>query len=235
MKTVLAVRHVPFEDLGTFEGVLKRRGYAISYLDIPTANLSDINFVDPGILVVLGGPIGVYESEVYPFLSVEIALIKQRLARELPTIGICLGCQLMAHALGAAVYPSGTKEIGWGPLQFSDAAASSVLAPLVEKNPSVLHWHGDTFDLPENVTHLAATEPCKNQAFSIGHFALALQFHLEASQAGLETWFVGHAGEIAATPGISVNKLREDTVKWADSLEPIAERVFESWIDQIGQ
>lgn len=234
MKTALVVRHVSFEDLGILEGLLERRGYALSYVDAPTANLRNVNFVDPSILIVLGGPIGVYETEAYPFLSDEIALIKQRLARKLPTIGICLGCQLLAHALGAPVYPSGKNEIGWGPLQFSDAAASSVLAPLVEQNPSVLHWHGDTFDLPENATHLAATSACQNQAFLIEHFALALQFHLEVSQAGLEAWFVGHASEIAATPGISVEILRKDTVKWASRLEPIAEKVFETWIDQIG-
>jgi len=234
MKTALAIRHVPFEDLGVLEGVLERRSFSISYVDAPSADFSGVDPLAPDILVILGGPIGVYEEQAYPFLTDEIALIEKRLARNLPTIGICLGCQLMARALGSRVYPSGTKEIGWSPLRFSDAAAVSCLAPLVDHEPPVLHWHGDTFDLPQGVIHLAGTEACQNQAFSIGTSALALQFHLEATKAGLEAWFVGHACEIAATPGVSVEKLRADTVRWADELKPIAKKVFDTWVDQTG-
>ncbi|MBT3361204.1 MAG: glutamine amidotransferase [Rhodospirillales bacterium] len=234
MKTALAIRHVPFEDLGILGGVLEGRGFSISYVEAPSADFSAVDALSPEIVVVLGGPIGVYEEQAYPFLTQEIALIEKRLAQKRPTLGICLGCQLMARALGAPVYPSGTKEIGWGPLRFSDAAANSCLAPLAERQSPVLHWHGDTFDLPEGAIHLAGTDACPNQAISLGKFALALQFHLEATEQALEAWFVGHACEIAATPGISTEILRADTHQWSGHLEPTAKKVFDLWIDGTG-
>ncbi|XUJ33596.1 glutamine amidotransferase-related protein [Bradyrhizobium japonicum] len=106
---------------------------------------------------MLGGPIGVYETERYPFLTREIDLLERRLAQGLPTLGICLGAQLMAKALGARIYAGGVKEIGWGSVTLTDAGQASSLKPLAESAP-VLHWHGDTFDLPDNAARLASNE-----------------------------------------------------------------------------
>jgi len=234
MKTALVIRHVAFEDLGSLGPLLPGRGFEVAYADAPTADFAELSALEAGLLVVLGGPIGVYDTADYPFLEPETALIARRLAAGRPTLGICLGCQLMARALGARVYPSGVKEIGWGPVRLTEAGRQSCLAPLAEAEAKVLHWHGDTFDLPAGAVHLAETEACRNQAFSLGTHALALQFHLEATAAGLESWYVGHTAEIAATPGVSVGALRTDSQRWAAGLAKRAETIFGRWFDGAG-
>jgi GMP synthase (glutamine-hydrolysing) len=230
MKRAIALRHVGFEDLDLFAPVLASRGYKVEYREAPTDDLASLDLAPGDLLVVLGGPIGAYEGDRYPFLSPEIALIKARLEKKQPVLGICLGAQLMARALGSRVYPSGGKEIGWLPLELSAAGKASPLGKL-KPGAAALHWHGDTFDLPANAVHLASTKQTRNQAFAIGRHGLALQFHLEATTKGLERWLVGHAGEISGTPGISVNQLRADSARHAPALAPQAVAVLEAWLD----
>ncbi|MDN5691886.1 MAG: gamma-glutamyl-gamma-aminobutyrate hydrolase family protein, partial [Acinetobacter sp.] len=150
-KTIYAIQHLAFEDLGILEDTFYDLGYRIRYFE---AGMDDLKqaFEFEGLVIILGGPIGVYETEDYPFLNDEIAYLKQRLAKNLPTIGICLGAQLIAHALGAKVYAGHQKEIGWSQLKLN-LAQNNPLLPLV--NTEVLHWHGDTFDLPVQAELLA--------------------------------------------------------------------------------
>jgi Asp-tRNA(Asn)/Glu-tRNA(Gln) amidotransferase A subunit family amidase/anaerobic selenocysteine-containing dehydrogenase/GMP synthase-like glutamine amidotransferase len=232
-KTAICLRHVPFEDLGSFEPVLRSRGYQVTYLESSMADLSTVNPLEVDLLVILGGPIGVYETEDYPFLAAEIALIQKRLMADLPTLGICLGCQLMARALGAAVYPGNGKEIGWSPLILTEAGYRSPLVAIAPEKTPVVHWHGDTFDLPAGAILLASTEQYKHQAFSWGKCGLALQFHPEVTQQGLESWFVGHTLEINTTPGISVMQLRTDTTKWGTTLEAQSATLLNDWLDRV--
>ncbi|WP_316977927.1 glutamine amidotransferase [Shumkonia mesophila] len=234
MKRALILRHVAFEDLGSLEPVLLGRRFGVTYAEAPTADFAALDTVDADLLVVLGGPIGVYDTADYPFLEPEIQLIARRLAAGRPTLGICLGCQLMARALGARVFPSGLKEIGWAPVRLTGAGRQSCLAPLAEAEAKVLHWHGDTFDLPAGAVHLAETDACRNQAFSLGAHALALQFHVEATAAGLESWYVGHTAEIAATPGVSVGALRTDSQRFAAGLATRAGAIFGRWLNDAG-
>ena len=233
MKIAFCLRHIAFEDLGTLESVLAAQGYEITYFEAAVDDLTQIEPLQPDLLVVLGGPIGVYNLDDYPFLDDEIALIKKRLAAELPILGICLGCQLIAHSLGARVYFSGRKEIGWKPLILSETGQQSCLAVIAPELTSVLHWHGDTFDLPNGATHLAATDEFQNQAFSWGKNCLALQFHAEVTQQGLENWFVGHTLEINTTPGLSVAQLRTDTQRWGATLEKQGAIFLTQWLEQI--
>jgi GMP synthase (glutamine-hydrolysing) len=179
---------------------------------------------------VLGGPIGVYENDRYLFIDAEVALIQRRLAAGKPTLGICLGSQLMAKALGARVYPSGVKEIGWAPLELTSEGAASCLRHLATP---VLHWHGDTFDLPVGAVRLASTPACRNQAFRAGRHALGLQFHAEAYGQPLEAWFVGHACEIAGTPTVSVPQLRADTRRFSAALEQSGRACFNDWFSSV--
>ncbi|HKT19484.1 MAG TPA: glutamine amidotransferase [Stellaceae bacterium] len=230
MPSLVAIRHVAFEDLDGFAAPLAARGYAITYRDAPVDDLAAPELAAADLVVVLGGPIGAYEEALYPFLNAELRLIEARLAAGRPVLGICLGAQLMARALGARVYP-GQKELGWAPLELTEAGRASPLR-FIAPEMKVLHWHGDTFDMPAGASHLAATERNPHQAFAYQRHALGLQFHIEATAPGLERWYVGHAVEIAATRGTSVAMLRADAARHAPILAPRGKAVLESWLDQ---
>ncbi|MDE0343474.1 MAG: glutamine amidotransferase [Deltaproteobacteria bacterium] len=230
-RRTVVIRHVAFEDLGSFAGPLAERGCRIQYLEAGPDGFDPA--ADADLLVVLGGPIGAGDDGQYPFLAEEVRVIERRLAVDRPTLGICLGAQLMARALGARVYGAGRKEIGWGPLSLSEAGAASALALLAPPHASVLHWHGDTFDLPRGALHLASTEVCENQAFGWGERALALQFHPEVTAAGLERWFIGHTLEIETTPDISVAQLRDATRRFAPALERQGPEFFRRWLARV--
>ena len=150
-KSAVAIRHVAFEDLGSAAEVLEAHGYAAQYLEAAVDELNTPRARDADLLVVLGGPIGAYDEPLFPFLSDELALLEYRLESGRATLGICLGAQLMARALGARVFPGGKKEIGWSRLKLTEPGAQSALSPLT---CPVFHWHGDTFDLPTGAVHL---------------------------------------------------------------------------------
>ncbi len=228
MKTAIALRHVHFEDLGLLGDVLTSSGYQVEYREAAMDHLDPRELRNADLLVVLGGPIGVYEDDVYTFLSDEIAAVSARLEAEMPVLGICLGAQIMARAAGKRVYPSGVKEIGWAPLTLTEAGRRSALGPLGRL--PVLHWHGDTFDLPDGAELLASTEAVRHQAFAIGRHALGLQFHLEAQPGQLERWYIGHACEIAGSSGIDVPSLRKQAAQAAPALSSAARRVFAQWL-----
>ena len=157
----LAIRHVAFEHLDLLENILSRRGHDVRYLDAGVRPLDDMDPIADHLVVVLGGPIGVYQREAYPFLEAEIDFIRRRLKARRPTLGICLGAQIMANALGARVYPGPTKEIGWKSLTFTKIGKFSPLGGVGIK--PVLHWHGDTFELPPEASLLASTDIVKNE------------------------------------------------------------------------
>lgn len=231
VRSVTAIRHVAFEDLGLLDPLLRGLGAEFRYLEAGVDELAGPATDDADLLVVLGGPIGVYEDDAYPFLRREIASVERRLAAGRPTLGICLGAQIMARALGARVFPSGTKEVGWAPVELTDAGRRSPLSHLA--GVPVLHWHGDTFDLPEGATLLASTDACRNQAFEWGTAALALQFHVEATAAGMERWFIGHTVEISGTPGVNVAALRRDTAIHAPALARHGRDCLADWLARI--
>ncbi len=158
--------------------------------------------------------------------------MRSRLERDAPTLGICLGAQLMAAALGASVYPGQAgKEIGWGALQPGrDVGACPAITELLAPDVSVLHWHGDTFDLPRGAAHLAATSLYPNQAWSLGQRILGLQFHPEVTAGGLERWYVGHACELGAAR-IDVARLRSESVRLGPALQTAARRFWRQWLD----
>jgi GMP synthase (glutamine-hydrolysing) len=232
LRSAVAITHVAFEDLGSLAGELAERGFAVQAVDACTADLSAVAPLTPDLLVILGGPIGAYETQTYPFLDLEIELIRRRLQARRPTVGICLGAQLMATALGAAVYPGRNgKEIGWAPISAAaDSAACPAVSELLTPGLQVLHWHGDTFDLPAGAAHLAASAQYPNQAFAIGEHALALQFHPEVFSGALERWYVGHACELGAAR-VDIAQLRADSARYAPPLVEASRRFWRRWLD----
>ncbi len=233
MKIALAIRHVHFEDLGSLEAVLAEQGYGVGYAEAGLDNIAALDPLEPDLLVVLGGPIGAYEEASYPFVLDEVTLIEKRLAADRPTLGVCLGSQLMARALGARVYPAARKEIGWAPLTLTEEGRRSCLGFLSPDETPVLHWHGDTFDLPRGAVRLASTPACENQAFAWDRRGLALQFHAEATAKGLERWYIGHACEIGATPDVTIARLRSGAARWGATLERQGRRCFEAWLSEV--
>lgn len=227
MKTVIAIRHVPFEDLGVFETELRTLGFAVEYVEATSGDFAALHQAPPDLLVVLGGPIGAFDEQLYPFLTAELQAIQDRINRKLPILGICLGAQLIARALGAKVYPMGHKEIGYFPLELTQEGRDSVLGLL--SNVPVLHWHGDQFDIPSGALALAASSLCPNQAFSFGDAVLALQFHVEASPQHIESWLVGHTAELAGA-GIDPRKLRRDAQEFGGELARAALEVLSLWL-----
>ncbi len=233
-RSAVALRHVAFEDLGLLAPVMEREGWDVSFCEAAVDDLRHHSIRNANLLVVLGGPIGAYETDTYPFLTSEIDLIEHRLSRDLPTLGICLGSQLMAKALGSRVFAGRVKEIGWGRIELTDDGASSCLHPLGEADAVVLHWNGDSFDLPSGAQRLASNTHYETQAFAYGRNALALQFHLEADPRQLEEWYVGHAVELAAAK-VSIPDLRAASLKLAGGLASRANRVFTHWLRDIAQ
>ena len=230
----VVLSHVPFEDLGSLHPVLRERGFAIEIIDAATAPypLQLAELCD--LLIVLGGPIGVYETDAYPFLAGEIECARRRLEAKRPMLGICLGAQLMAAAAGARVY-AGTAgaEIGWRPVAHGgNGEPPAWLLPLLAEGVAAFHWHGDTFDLPEGAEALAKTDQYENQAFALNGNALALQFHPEVTVLGLERWYVGHAVELAKR-GISVPEMRAAGLEHAPRLMEAAREFWNGWLDSI--
>jgi GMP synthase (glutamine-hydrolysing) len=232
-KLCLALQHLAFEDLGTLGDVLTEQGFEIVYrqagvhaLDGPQA---EAEWAQADLVVVLGGPVGVYETDRYPFITHEIARVKARLDSGKPLVGICLGAQMMAAACGQRVYPGPAKEIGFKPLILSAAGQASPLAALQACSHQVLHWHGDTFDLPPQATLLASTDLVKHQVFSLGPKVLGLQCHLEAQPRELERWLIGHAAELSAA-GISLDTLRTDNTRHGVALAEAARSVWRQWL-----
>ena len=233
-RRALVLSHLAFEDLGSLEAPLRSRGFEIDVVDVSTARFPLPQAETCGLLVVLGGPIGVYDRLDYPFLDNEIACIGDRLAARKPMLGICLGAQLMAAAQGARVYPGKQgAEIGWLALEAAPhQPAPAWFAPLLAPGLAVFHWHGDTFDLPSGALLLARTKNYDHQAFALGDFALGLQFHPEVTAEGLERWYVGHACELHHA-GLSAADLRSAAREHAAALEKAAARFWNLWLDSV--
>ncbi|CAG2127197.1 hypothetical protein LMG31506_00377 [Cupriavidus yeoncheonensis] len=231
-RTTHIIQHVAFEHGGVIAEALRARGHALQVFQAGVDDLRSIADHPADLLLVLGGPIGVYETEAYPWLKQEIALIRARLAARGRVIGVCLGAQLIARACGARVYP-GTREIGWAPIVPTARGRESALAELAAANWEVLHWHGDTFDLPEGAELLASTAAVPNQAYAIGRQVLALQFHPEVMPRDIEAWLIGHTVELGKA-GIDPRTIRARTAEVGEAVAAAGRRMFARWLDAAG-
>jgi GMP synthase (glutamine-hydrolysing) len=228
MPDCIAVRHVAFEDLGLLAPLLAERGFSVRYLEAGVDDMGSTSLVAPDLLVILGGPIGVYEEDQYPFLREELIAITGRMEAGRPTLGVCLGAQLMAKARGAKVAPGPQKEIGWAQLTLTDSGRASLLGAFA--TTPVLHWHGDNFELPANAVRLASTSACPNQAFSIGKNLLGLQFHIEVDPARIEQWLIGHTVELGKA-GIDPRDLRRQAATLGPATAEKGRAALAAWLE----
>lgn len=176
MKRAHIFQHVPYEEPGIIEPWLRESGFEIKYTQFfRSPDLPDTDTID--FLVVLGGPMSVNDENEYPWLIAEKEFIRRTIQKRVPLLGICLGAQLIASALGSNVFPNPEKEIGWFPVRGLSSKNSSYFQ--FPYNFECFHWHGETFDLPDKAERLASSDGCKNQAFQIEKNIVGLQFHLE--------------------------------------------------------
>jgi GMP synthase (glutamine-hydrolysing) len=173
-------QHVPFEGLGSIEQWLKAKSVHISAIKLyEEPSLPAVHEID--WLIVMGGPMSVNDEQHYPWLQAEKKFIAEAIEKRKTVLGICLGAQLIANALGANVYPNRHREIGWFPVDRVAEKEKTGLKNILPSRMDIFHWHGDTFDLPAGAIHLARSEGCEHQAFCLGEHVLGLQFHLEAT------------------------------------------------------
>ncbi|QDZ07783.1 glutamine amidotransferase [Sphingomonas panacisoli] len=195
MKRALVIRHVDHEGIAGYREPIEAAGYDIHRVAAHHAGCAKLDILSPDLVVVMGGPMGVYDIDHYPWLNDEIAVLRRRLAADRPILGVCLGGQLIAAALGAQVRKGPAREIGFAPLALTEAGSASPLRHLAATE--MLHWHGDGFDVPDGAD-LLATTPLYAQAFARGRNVLALQFHAEMGEdERFEHWLVNDAGDIA--------------------------------------
>lgn len=233
MKKLLVFQHVPHEDLGALRGLLNSAGIqssTVSFWRNPDAAPGLDGY---GGLVILGGPMGVYDADKYPHLATETKLIQRAIDKRLVVLGICLGSQLIASALGAAVYPSGVREIGWYDVLPTPDAKMDPLFRHLGPTEKVFQWHGDTFDLPKGAIHLASSPLCKHQAFRFGDTVYALQFHVEVDAAMIDSWLniPDNQREIASLKGkIDTHTIRAETPRHIERLQKLSNQVFGEFV-----
>jgi GMP synthase-like glutamine amidotransferase len=200
---VHVLQHVPFEGLGSIRFWLEERdaqvGYTRCFANDPFPSLEDID-----LLIALGGPMGVNDETELPWLRAEKQVVRDAVAKDTAVLGVCLGAQLIASALGSRVYPNPVKEIGWFPIQAVTAEEYAFHFP---SECLVFHWHGETFDIPKGAARLAKSGPCANQAFQLKRNVIGLQFHLETTPDSAHSILENCRGEL--TPGPYVQTERE--------------------------
>ena len=226
MKSALIIRHVPVEGIAGFREPVEAAGYAIDRIDVADPRFASIDLSEPDLLIMMGGPMAVYEQDKHPWIACQKRRLAQRLELARPTLGVCFGAQLMAAALGAEVFRGPDKEVGFHPLTIADS--SGPLRHLA--TVPVLHWHGDTFRLPEGAERLASSERYENQAFRVGPNALALQFHAEMGlDPRFETWVDQWPHDIAAA-GTTAERLRADHAQHGARVVAAGRAMIADWL-----
>lgn len=232
-------QHVPHELLGTLDPMLRDAGFRIRYVNFgrqPDAR-PDIDRYHG--LIVLGGPMNCDQCDRYPHLDTEVELIQAAIADGKPVLGICLGSQLIARALGARVRKNPVKEIGWYPLSPTEAGRKDPLFGGLAPVQKIFQWHGDTFDIPDHAVRLASSPDCRNQAFRYGENVYGLQFHLEVDEPMVERWLraPGNRREIAALGDGDerIEQIRAETGRYIDQSLETGQRLFGQYIQLFHQ
>lgn len=237
MKPVLVVRHVPHEGLGLLSELLREAHLAYSYLDMFDAPPRHVDVSRLAAMVVMGGPMNVDQTDRFPHLAHEVEWIREAVQTGLPVLGICLGSQLLAKALGARVYPAPHKEIGWCEVETTEEAAGDPLFSVCGEVETVFQWHGDTFDLPEGAVWLARGGDVPHQAFRYGPRAWGLQFHVEITPSVLDMWLrePGMCAEVADLPGVDIDDIELCAAREFPRLLDLGRRMLRGFVELCGQ
>ncbi len=229
MAKIVVLQHHPAEALGNIAGALEGCALAWQYVRIFDGHPVPRDLKGAGGLIVMGGPMGVYQQERYPFIRDELKLIESAAAAKLPVLGVCLGAQMVAAALGAKVVknPAG-KEIGWYPIRMSAAARDDRLFRGIAETITPFHWHGDIFELPDGAVALASSERTPCQAFRHGDNVHALQFHIEVTRGGVAAMADAFARELEREK-IDGAAMVSQWSEYGAALEQLAETVFTRW------
>jgi len=239
MRRAIVLEHAVHEGPARVGSALRRAGFELDVRALHAGTPVPATLDGADLLVVLGGSMGVSDAgdPRYPFLARELDLLRAAVARDFPTLGICLGAQLLAAAAGARVYPNltgdpprPTREVGWGAVHFVRGASEEPALEGLDAAELVLHWHGDTFDLPPGATLLASTLSCPHQMFRLGRRQYGLQFHVELDGSDLEAWLAADADYVrgALGPG-GVERIRRDTERYLPRFRERGDR----WLDRL--
>lgn len=232
MPFVYALQHLAAEPLGVIGESLEARGIDAEYIRVFAGDSVPGDLNGAAGLVVMGGSMGVYEQREYPFLAQEIRLIEATLRTERPVLGICLGSQLLASALGADVRKGVNKEIGWFSITLTEAASSDRVFRGVDRSFTAYHWHGDVFDLPGDAVPLASSAQTEYQAFAYQERAYGLLFHLEVTHEIVEDMVAGFAKELDEEQ-MDGAEIIAQTREHLPQLQRIGAAVFQKWASLI--
>jgi len=229
MKNAIVIQHVEFEDAGHLAPLLQERGYRVTTYRPPGDEVWSIDPQHVDLLIILGGPMSANDHRHDPAIADELRLASIIAERGIPLLGICLGAQIIALALGGTVAPMPAREIGLAPIRLTPAGLRSPLRHLPAGQP-LLHWHGEAITLPPQAERLAETDACAVQAFRIGTRILGLQFHPEAELHRLREWTEGHAGEVRDS-GVDAAAMLELAGQHDETMRVRSRQVFGEWLD----
>lgn len=234
MKTAYIIDHVTRDTSGTIGQILRREGFSCTNIASNADGVAELDALAPDLLVVMGGNLGVYQADDYKFLYEELKILEKRLAADKPVLGICLGAQLIAKALGANVYMGENgSETGWHELEVTAEGHETAARHLDKSITKVVQWHGDTFDLPSGAIRLARSALYENQIYSYGHAAIATQCHPEVCPRKVEDWLVGDADSVHKGT-LDIHKVRKDTEEYGDILVAQTDKFLLDWLAHVG-
>lgn len=233
-KQVWAIQHIGYEDLGSFEPVLKSRGFDVQYFCSRNIDYKGLFAADPELIVILGGPMSVHDTDKNPWIHAEEQFVRERIESDKPIMGICFGAQMIARALDAKTYvgPQG-KEIGWSKLMVNDDGKKTPFRHLDGEFTSMLHWHGDTFDLPDGAVLLASSDKYNKQAYSYGEHIFAMQCHPEVTSSKLKLWYASQQKQIQEV-GLTIEHLKKDADIHNKKLSEQSSLFLNEWLDAQG-
>lgn len=229
---ILVLQHAECESLGTIEWALKDKGLRARYIRPFAKEPIPAKINGAKGLIVMGGPMGVYEQEQYPYLRDELRLIERTVVAKKPVLGVCLGSQLLAHALGGEISKRSQKEIGWYLVRLTEEATKDPLWSNVPSEFTAFHWHGDVFSLPEGATSFASSALTDHQAFRYGANAYGLLFHLEVTKSLIDSMVKTFRKELEEA-GIDSETILQQSREHLPALQAVGAQMFEHWMRMV--